>query len=578
MSRGALVAGLAVAVYVACLRRYGIFDPADEGLLLVQAWRVAHGEVPYVDFHTGYGPLYFRLQSLLVAAGGLAAVRWMLVATHGAGAALLYALARRVCGPALAAVAVALEVAFFLPVAPGRGAPFNVPYPAWYAGVAGVAVALLLVRPRGVRVAAAGVVCGLVFAMKPNSGILLAAGAATAIALDARPTLVSRTTLVLVALGAVVLVAPTGATLTAIALVPPVLALVALGGEGEAPAGARIALLAGTFVAIAIVAFAPTLAVLGPGRFAREVLLVGANVGGLYALAFPWTAIVATVVGLAAFLDRGRHARAAAAAALAAVAATVVGAAADGEVGAAAIRRGAEVAALVAVPLVGWGAVTRLRRARDAALVAPTALAVVGALQLYPRPDFIHLMPLGALVLPLALFLWRGTATRVGLPRGAMLALPLALAVGRFVPTATTLSHVLGGGVVDVDLGAARLVVEPEGSAPLRNLGAAASAARALPPDDPILVFPACGMVPFLAGRRPAGPHDYFYPGRPTREEVAALVARFAAAPPPLAVTCTADGTPLAAAWERYPEMVTLLRARYAERATYPPYAILERR
>ena len=574
MSRGALAAGLAVAVYVACLRRYGIFDPADEGLLLVQAWRAAHGQVPYVDFHTGYGPLYFRLQSLLVAAGGLAAVRWMLVVVHGATAALLYALARRLCGPALAAVAVALEVAFFLPVAPARGAPFNAPYPSWYAGVAGVALALLLARPHAVRVAAAGVVCGLVFAMKPNSGILLAAGAATAIALDARPTLIARATLVAVALGAVALVVPTGATVTALALAPPVLALAVLGGQGEAPAGARVALLAAAFAATAIVAFAPTLAALGFGRFSREVLLVGANVEGLYALPFPWTAVLAAGVGIAAFLDRGRHARAAAAAALAVLAVTVAGAALDGDVGASAIRRGSEVAAVVAAPLVAWGALTALRRVRDEGLVAPTALAVVGALQLYPRPDFLHLMPLGALLLPLALRLWRD----VGLTRAALLALPLALAAGRFVPTARVVAHVLTGGVVDVDLGAARLVVEPEGSGALRSLGAAASAARALAPDETLLVFPACGMVPFLAGRRPAGPHDYFYPGRPTREEVAALVARLAAAPPPLAITCGAAGTPLAAAWEQYPEMVELLRGRYAERATYAPYVVLERR
>jgi hypothetical protein len=84
--------------------------------------------------------------------------------------------------------------------------------------------------------------------------------------------------------------------------------------------------------------------------------------------------------------------------------------------------------------------------------------------------------------------------------------------------------------------------------------------------------------VPFLAGRRPAGPDDYFYPGRPTRGEVAELVARFDAAPPPLAVTCSAAGTPLAAAWDSYPEMVTFLRTRYAERGVYPPYTVLEPR
>ena len=58
-----LAAGLVVAAYAAALRPYGIFDYVDEGLLLVQALRAARGQVPYVDFHTGYGPLYFRLQA-----------------------------------------------------------------------------------------------------------------------------------------------------------------------------------------------------------------------------------------------------------------------------------------------------------------------------------------------------------------------------------------------------------------------------------------------------------------------------------------------------------------------------------
>src|SRR5207253_2583383 len=112
---GPVAAGLLVAVYAAALRRYGIFDPTDEGLLLVQALRAAAGQAPYVDFHTGYGPLYFRLQALLVAAGGLVAVRWALVAVHGVAGGLCFALARRLAGAGLAVAAVALEVAFFLP-------------------------------------------------------------------------------------------------------------------------------------------------------------------------------------------------------------------------------------------------------------------------------------------------------------------------------------------------------------------------------------------------------------------------------------------------------------------------------
>ena len=241
-----LAAGLVVAAYAAALRPYGIFDYVDEGLLLVQALRAARGQVPYVDFHTGYGPLYFRLQAWLLAAGGWDAIRWALVAVQGAGGALLLVLARRLAGPALAWAAVALEVAFFLPVAPGRGAPFNAPYPAWYAGLAGVALAVLLggeAPARPWRAAVAGVIAGVVAAMKPSSGLLLAAGAAAAVVLgevrDGSGGSVARAVLALVALAAAALVLPTGFTVAAWVLVPPVVALAALGarrGRRRAPA------------------------------------------------------------------------------------------------------------------------------------------------------------------------------------------------------------------------------------------------------------------------------------------------------------------------------------------------------
>jgi len=73
-SLGPLAAGLVVGLYAAAFRHYGIFDLADEGTLLVQAARVAHGQAPYVDFHTGYGTVYFALQGLLVRLGGLDAI------------------------------------------------------------------------------------------------------------------------------------------------------------------------------------------------------------------------------------------------------------------------------------------------------------------------------------------------------------------------------------------------------------------------------------------------------------------------------------------------------------------------
>jgi len=576
---GPLAAGLVVAAYAAALHRYGIFDYVDEGLLLVQALRTAHGQAPYVDFHTGYGPLYFHLQAALLSAGGWDAIRWALVAVHGAAGALLYALARRLAGPALAAVAVALQVAFFLPVAPGRGAPFNVPYPAWYAGLGGVALALLLreTSARPGRALLAGVVAGVVAALKPNSGLLLVAGAAAALVLGEKRdggAWIARGVLALVAVGAALLVSSTGVGDAAWVLLPPVVALAALGGRrGVANTAALrcLASLALGFAAVVALAFAPALAALGPVALAREI---GAGVAVLYALPFPWTAGVTAAVGLAAFAARGRGARALAIATALAVGLAFAAGAVHGGAPLPALRQGAEEALLALVPLALWGALAALRREGAPALVAPTALAVAATLQLYPRADFVHLMPLGPLLLPLALRAWR----RMPMPPAALVMLPLALAAARFAPTAVVLGRVATGRTADVEVGAMRLAIKPGCAAPLRAIAAAAAAVREIPPRETVLAFPACGIVPFAAGRLPAGPYDYFFPGRPDRAEAAALAHELAAAPPRLAVTCGAEGTALATAWSAYPELVSLLVTRYRERTSAESFAVLEPR
>ena len=572
-----LAAGLVVAAYTAALRRYGVFDPVDEGLLLVQALRTAHGQVPYVDFHTGYGPLYFRLQAWLLAAGGWDAIRWALVAVQGASGALLFVLARRLAGPALAWAAVALEVAFFLPVAPGRGAPFNAPYPAWYAGLAGVALAVLLggeAPARPWRAAVAGVIAGVVAAMKPSSGLLLAAGAVAAVVLgevrDGRGGSVARAVLALVALAAAALVLPTGFTVAAWVLVPPVVALAALGarrGVADADALRRLVPLAAGFLAVAGAAFAPALAALGPGGLAREI---GAGVAGLYALPFPWPAGVAAAAGLAVFAVRSRGVGALALAALAlAVGAGVAGAGAPLP----ALRLGAEQAAFALVPLTLWSALAELRRGGDAAPLAPSALAATAALQLYPRADFVHLMPLGVLLLPLALRVW----ARLPLPPRALIALPLVVAAVRFAPTGLVLGRLASGRITHVALGATHLVIDPTHAEPLQAIARAAAAVRAVAPEEEVLAFPACGIVLFVAERSPAGPHDYFFPGRPDRAEADALATRLAAAPPPLAVTCAAADTALANAWGSYPALVALLTSRYHEVLAAPPFTVRAR-
>src|SRR5207245_410768 len=148
----------------------------------------------------------------------------------------------------------------------------------------------------------------------------------------------------------------------------------------------------------------------------------------------------------------------------------------------------------------------------------------------------------------------RGGGGARGAPRGRP-----AVPAGRFLPTALGLGHGATGRVAEVALGGMRLGVEPEGVAPLGAIAPAADAVRDIPPDETVLAFPACGMVPFVAGRPPAGPHDYFYPGRPDRAEAALLAARLAARPPRLAVPSRAAGTAPAGAWNDSPELLALL-------------------
>jgi hypothetical protein len=562
---GPLAAGLAVAAYAAAFRRYGLYDAADEGLLLAQAWRTLAGQVPHVDFHTGYGSLYFALEARLLALGGVEAIRWGLVAVHGATAACCYALARRLAGAPLAAAAVALEVAFFLPVAPAWGAPFNVPYPAWYAGLASAAAALLLAGGAPLLGhASAGALGALLFAVKPNSGLLLLGGAAAAAVLgDGRgggAGLLGTAVLALLGLGAVVLVAPTGLGTTACALVPPVLALAALGrrrGVPDREAGPALAAQAVAALVVGAAGVGPLVVALGPLGFAREMLLLGSGVAGLYSFPLPWSAGVAGAAGIVAFV----RPRLGVAAGLVALAVAVMAGAVDGVTMPIALRLGGEQAAVAVVPLALWGALAVVSREGGRALAAVTAVGAVAALQLYPRADLAHVMPLAPLVLPPALFLW-GRASRAW--RVVAVAVPLALAAGRIAPTAAVLARMARGDVAEVRLGATKLVVERAGAERLTALGAAVDAVDARSaPEDRVLGFPACAAVAFFARRLPAGPHDYFHPGRPDRAEAAALAARFDLDPPPLAVTCRSHDPDLERAWEYYPEMVSLLATRY---------------
>jgi len=627
---------LLAAGYFAIFRSYG-FQVEDEGTLLFQLERVTRGQLPYVDFGTGYTPGFFYAGAWLLRACDfrVESLRAALALVNAASAAGLFVVASRVTGRSLALIAPLAWVAF-LPVRPGDFAAFNVPYPAWPATLAWMIAALAVTgfATRGglVRVAIAGLAGAAAFAVKPNAGAFVLAGSTWALALFARSDRtqdareIDRVAVwsggAAMALGVWLALGLTLWSIDAVVHLLPccLLAWLCAGsrrGVLATPSHPRalpgLVVLAVAFALPTLAWALPVLARLGAQGFAREVLLIGSGAADLYyldhprpqfyALAVTAAVLAVALAGRAVAVRRLRPAPAAAALAIGAVAAvTLLATVAVAPEG---FRRGLcsqfENAAFWLALVASYGALALLaaRLARNAAsgreraLAALVPLAAAMYLQLYPRADFMHLLMGVPLLLVVALALlgrvaswwesgqWGALSGTHAL--GAMVFAAAALVLGvRLGLNLEPMAHIADGDDLRRTAVATPRVdvwVEANAADDLVGFGKTVDylAARTVAGES-VLAFPALTGVLFAAGRVSPVFHDYWYHGRPSLEEETAMLAALQAAPPRYIVTLNQGWTFFIDSPVYFVRSEEFARERYRLAARFGRFDVLVRR
>ena len=574
------------AIYFAAFVDYGV-NLEDEGLLLLQIARTSRGDVPYLDFHTGYTPGVFYLNAGLLWLFGdsVLPIRWVLVVVNTAAIGLLFALARPWAGDAIAAT-MALGYAALLPCFVGEFASFNVPYPAWYSAVAFLAVQWAMDRflasGRSGALLLAGAFCGLAFGFKPNAGVLSALACGLTLALlragDGDPDRRSaRVLLVLAALFVVAIFASSAVAVELPAIAGPTLVLI-IGRLRWAPAVdsgapvlwpsiASIAVGASVLVLPWAAAF---LLVLGPTRFLREVLLVGSEADVVYAIPFPiplgfpggWPVVAAVglvlagIAGIRAQQRRMHVRRAVGFVALGAVTAgmLLVSWARMPEGVARSVYWQVQFVGFFLIPLmtlvVGVVLLRRFRRpdvgdagVRQRRLLNALVFANCMFLMLWPRVDTMHLI--GAM--PSALVLGTACAVRFARAWASVLRLPEGVArwgivaAGAGLALLTSVSNLAGPMTrpqLALDSTHVPVTVEAERGDDIRAFNALLKYLRErLEPGEPLFAFPALALVPYALDHPTPAVHDYFVPGRPDHRGEAEVVRALEATRPRYMVT-----------------------------------------
>ncbi|MBI1816126.1 MAG: HEAT repeat domain-containing protein [Deltaproteobacteria bacterium] len=322
--------------------------------------------------------------------------------------------------------------------------------------------------------------------------------------------------------------------------------------------------------------------------FLRAVLFIGTNFDRFYFMPYPWysTWDWAAALGLAALYLIGRCVRRGW---LPLRLVVIVGVLAGAVVSASLLRHpppmieGFQPSLVMRVRnlafswvlLTGWVAIVafivRTRRSGANGSLAGAAparvsrfsgtlfiLVVSGVLmhmQLYPRTDFMHLVPaspgiliLGAWLLHALVRLWQ-TGART--PRGraitaAAVFAPVYIAAGILLAPALMRIEYLARAwwthdataLVRLDSPRAPLVIEPAAGEQMQELGATAQYLREnARPQDHVFTFPAIDLVSFLADRQNPTRHGYFYPGWPGRDVEAEVIDALRERPPRFIVT-----------------------------------------
>jgi hypothetical protein len=625
---GTFAVFVAAFAYFWLFRTYG-FQVEDEGTLLFQVVRALDGERPYIDFHTGYGPVFFSTAGYLFELAGRSVIRFrlFLAVVNAAAAAGLFVLAGRIAGPRLAAAAPVLWVAF-IPVFVGEHASFNIPYPAWFATFAWVVVAWLAAfwseRGRLVPLACAGVVAAFAFAVKLNAGAFSLAAVVWTLCLFARcetglDRFAARAAAAVMAFG---VWASFGFPLAGIELVTLLSSVALVAFVAAGPGLGRFAkamhprampaliVLGAAFVIPTAMWAHRLLGELGVEAFAREVLLLGSGAAELYYTGPPTPQPYALAAGLgaAALALAGRTATvrrvpvfalfAGAAAVVVAVAVLAVPRVLMPEGPGRAVLTQLENSTFWLLPLVNVaGALLLLRLilrrpndafARHLAVAAPFACAMY--LQLFPRTDFMHVV----MAAPLSLVLAAGLLSRT-IVWWSELRWPANVDPRRFLELTgwLFLIAVVGleasrstsgvfAGLREVDPPDSLpfgLAVEREAADDLRAFEKArAYLADRASAGEPVLAFPALSGMLFASNASSPVPHDYWFPGRPGHEDEARMLAGLESDPPRYAVALNRDWTFFADAPGYFAATRDFVRERYALAARFGRYDVFERK